>query len=512
VNAVAPGGPSYRIARRLFLRLIGVVYVIAFASLALQVTGLVGRRGILPAGAFLEWAHGTYGRAAYQLLPTVFWLGAGDTALRLAAWGGAVLGALVVLGAAPRLVLALLWLLYLSLSVVGQEFLSFQWDALLLEAGLLACLWAPPGWLPRRAATQPAPSEAVRWALVFLVFKLMFLSGATKLLSGDPTWRNLTALDYHFWTQPLPTWTAWHAAHLPSAAHRLLTVGNFVIELGAPWLLLVPARWRALRVLGCLALAALQVGIGATGNYGFFNLLSIVLLVPTLDDAVWRRLAPRWLGSRAAQSVPPEEAAAGAPGDAAARAAHPVLAAGAGIILFLSVLSFWRELALTAASGTGARWFPAAAEELLGLAAPFRSVNGYGLFRVMTTERPELVIEGSDDGRTWREYVFRWKPGPVGRRPGFVEPHMPRLDWQMWFAALDPVGNYGWLESFLARLRDGSPDVTALVGPQSFAGPPKQLRVVQYSYRFTSAEERRRTGAWWVRERAAETPVGTDMR
>jgi hypothetical protein len=350
----------------------------------------------------------------------------------------------------------------------------------------------------------------VRWTLVFLVFKLMFLSGATKLLSGDPTWRDLTALDYHFWTQPLPTWTAWYAAHLPSAAHRLLTVGNFVIELGAPWLLLVPARWRALRVLGCLALAALQVGIAATGNYGFFNLLSIALLVPTLDDAVWRRLVPRALAARAERSALSEEAA-DAPSDMAVPAAHPVLAAAAGIILLLSVLSFWRELALTAA-GTGARWFPAAAEELLGLVAPFRSVNGYGLFRVMTTVRPELVIEGSDDGRTWREYVFRWKPGPADRRPGFVEPHMPRLDWQMWFAALDPVGNYGWLASFLARLREGSPEVTALVGPQAFAGPPKQLRVVQYSYRFTSAEERRRTGAWWVRERVAEAPVGVEVR
>ena len=198
-----PGAPlSYLLSRWLFLRLLGVVYLIAFASLAVQVTGLVGEHGLLPARAVLERAHSAYGGQAYQLLPTVFWLGAGDFALRLVAWGGVVLAVLLILGLAPLPTLVLLWALYLSLTVVGQDFLSFQWDALLLETGLLAIIWAPVRWLP--GGRQPPATTVARWLLVFLLFKLMFLSGLTKLLSGDPTWLSATALDYHFETQPLP--------------------------------------------------------------------------------------------------------------------------------------------------------------------------------------------------------------------------------------------------------------------------------------------------------------------
>ena len=197
---------SHLCSRWLFLRLLGVVYLIAFASLTVQITGLVGERGILPAGQFLDSARSMAGADAYRLLPTVFWLGASDAALGAVVWAGAGLALLLVFGVAPLVTLPLLWLLYLSLSIAGQDFLSFQWDALLLEAGFLAILWAPGGWLPRRF--QRRPSELARWLLVFLLFKLIFLSGITKLASGDPTWRTLTALDFHFQTQPLPPWTA----------------------------------------------------------------------------------------------------------------------------------------------------------------------------------------------------------------------------------------------------------------------------------------------------------------
>jgi hypothetical protein len=208
------------LTRRLFLRLLGLVYLIAFASLAVQIRGLVGEHGILPAERFLDWVHSNYGAGAYRLLPTLFWLDASDTALLIGAWTGAALGLLLMLGVRPRLLLILLWLLYLSLSVVGQDFLSFQWDALLLETGLLAVLWAPPRF-PRRVSPPPlllvsepvGPADSsgtglvfdgARWLLVFLLFKLMFLSGVTKILSGDPTWQYGTALDFHFETQPLP--------------------------------------------------------------------------------------------------------------------------------------------------------------------------------------------------------------------------------------------------------------------------------------------------------------------
>ena len=362
-----PAAPaSYLLSRWLFLRLLGVVYLIAFASLAVQVTGLVGEHGLLPARAFLERAHSAYGAQAYQLLPTVFWLGAGDLALRLVAWGGAVLAVLLILGLAPLPILVLLWALYLSLTVVGQDFLSFQWDALLLEAGLLAILWAPFRWLPR--GREPPASTVARWLLVFLLFKLMFLSGLTKLLSGDPTWLSATALDYHFETQPLPPWTAWYAHNLPGSVHRAATIVMFAIELGAPWLLLAPARLRRLRLTGCAALILLQLAIAATGNYGFFNALAIVLCIPVLDDDLLRRVLPLRL----------------AEGDGSAWRVVS-LAVIAPVFFALSALSFGREIVYTLPGGSRSRPGP-------GLVRPGDGMGG----AVQVLQRLR-ALSGDDD-------------------------------------------------------------------------------------------------------------------
>ena len=475
--------PELQLTRWLFLRLLGVVYLIAFVSLAVQVSGLIGPSGLLPAGPYLDWARSIYGAHAYRVLPTLFWLGAGDTPLRLAAWTGAGLAALVMAGVAQRGALTGAWALYLSLAVVGQDFLSFQWDALLLEAGLLAILWAPPGWRPRREA--PPPSVAVRWLLVFLLFKLMFLSGATKLLSGDPTWRDLTALDYHFETQPLPTWVGWYAHQLPSWSHRAATAVMFVIELGAPWLLFAPGRLRSLRHAGVAALVLLQSGIALTGNYGFFNLLAVVLCVPALDDAT--------LGH-----VLPFRIAAAAP---TARWRGLALLGVVPLIALVSALSAWAELAYTASGGRGAELFPAWGATILEGVGPLRSFNGYGLFRVMTTERPEIVVEGSRDGHRWTEYELRYQPGPLTRAPGLVAPYHPRLDWQLWFAALDPMRGLPLLQSLSQGLRAGTPAVVALVGHNPFpGGPPRFIRFAVYDYRFTTRTERSRSGTWWARE------------
>ncbi|HEX3235086.1 MAG TPA: lipase maturation factor family protein [Gemmatimonadales bacterium] len=478
-----PEPPTYLLSRWLFLRLLGAVYLVAFASLAVQITGLVGEHGVMPAGPFLAWAHSVYGRDAYRLLPSVFWLNQSNLALEVVSWSGALLSLLLILGLAPLVLLLVLWTLYLSLSVVGQDFLSFQWDVLLLETGLLALLWAPAQWRPRR--WERAPSEVARWLLVLLLFKLMFLSGLTKLLSGDPTWRHATALDYHFETQPLPPWTAWYAHHLPGGVHRAATLAMFFIELVAPWMLLAPARLRPLRITGCGALALLQLSIAGTGNYGFFNVLALVLCVPVLDDQLLRRLLPIRLS-------------AGRDASAARRATLWVVGP---VFLVLSLLSLVREIenTLPHAPGLGplARW----PDRVLAWVAPIRSFNGYGLFRVMTTERPEIVIEGSRDGEHWTEYEFRYKPGALKRRPRFVAPYHPRLDWQMWFAALDPEGNVGWLESLANRLRAGTPEVLSLLGPNPFAGaPPRYIRLTEYQYRFSTGEEWRRTHAWWVRQ------------
>jgi len=470
--------PTYLLSRWLFLRLLGLVYLIAFVSLAVQITGLVGEHGILPARDFLDQARATYGGAAYRLFPTLCWLGAGDGALRSLAWGGAALALLLIAGVAQGPALLLLWALYLSLSVVGQVFLWFQWDALLLETGLVAILYAPARWLPS-LEREPEPSRAMHWLVLWLLFRLMFLSGITKLASGDPTWRNLTALDYHFWTQPLPPWTAWYAQQLPPWMHRAMTLGMFVIELGAPWLIFAPPRFARLRLAAFALFVLGQLGIAVSGNYGFFNLLSLALCVPLLDDAVLRRAIPLRLAAG-----PPEP-----------RWKRVGVTMFVPVVALLSALAFVREIAATLPGGGSLDYAP------LRAVAPLRSINGYGLFRVMTTERPEIVIEGSRDGEHWTEYEFHYKPGLVTRRPGFVEPHHPRLDWQMWFAALDPMSNLPLLRALAQHLRESTPEVLALLGRNPFPGaPPRFVRFAQYDYRFTTPAERKRTGAWWRRD------------
>lgn len=472
--------PTYVLSRWLFLRLLGVVYLVAFLSLLPQVTGLVGEHGLLPARVFLQSAHATFGSRAYRLFPTVCWLGAGDAMLVTLCWTGVALAALLIAGVAQAPVLMLLWICYLSLSVVGQTFLWFQWDGLLLETGLLAVLFAPTQLLPS-LVRERVPLMAPRWLMWGLLFRLMVLSGATKLASGDPTWRHLTALDYHFWTQPLPPWTAWYAQRLPEWMHRGMTAAILAIELFVPMLIFLPERWRRARYAACALLVLGQLGITLTGNYGFFNLLALVLCVPLLDDAPLRRV------------VPVRRTA----GDPEPRWRMYAINGLAPVFALLATLAFAREIVQTL---PGTR--RAFSNPLLGVVEPLRSVNGYGLFRVMTTDRLEIVIEGSNDTLQWREYAFRWKPGDVTRRPRFVAPHMPRLDWQMWFAALNPEGARDWLVTLLRRLLEGTPEVLALVGPTPFPDrPPRYVRLVYYRYRFTDAAGRAAGGAWWRRER-----------
>ena len=485
-------------SRWLFLRLIGVVYFIAFVSLAVQITGLVGEHGILPAGQFLAQVHARYGGTAYYNWPTLVWLSPSDAWLSLLCWGGAATSLLLIAGIVPTVTAALLWLLYLSMTVAGQLFLEFQWDSLLLESGLLTVLYAPLSWR-EHLDNDAEPPVIVRWVIWLLAFKLTFLSGITKLLSGDPTWANWTALSYHYETQPLPAWTSWFMYQLPQSAHYWSTAGTLVIELGAVWLIFLPARFARTRLVGCLLMILLQVGIGATGNYGFFNLLSIVLYMSLLDDRTLGRVLP----ARAArdEQQPAQRSAGPAicpPKPWQRRTWRVGVNVVAACIAVLSVMTLFREMDRTRhVRGPFDRGWPGM---LLTWVAPFNSVNGYGLFRVMTTERPEIVIEVSDDGTRWKEQEFRWKPGDVTRRPRFIEPHMPRLDWQMWFAALDPSSAQDWLLSLATRLLAGDAAVTRLLGLNPLDVRPRYVRLVYYRYHFTSFSERAKDGAWWKRE------------
>ena len=480
---------SFVVSRQLFLRLLGVVYLIAFASLAGQITGLVGASGVLPTREFLSLVHREAGAEAYRLFPTLLWLSSGDGFLTFLCWGGVALSALLIAGLAPVPVLVLLWAFYLSLTVAGQTFLEFQWDALLLETGLLACLYAPlrstlafRGFVSGCPA-DPEPSPIVRWVLWMLAYKLTFLSGVTKILSGDRTWAAWTAMTYHYETQPIPAWTSWYAHQLPARLHYWSVPAMFVIELAAPFALFLPVRFRRTRLLACVSMILLQIGIGATGNYGFFNLLAIILYLAALDDQTLRR---RPFGTRENGAVLRDP-----------KAWRLATSAVAVAIAFTSLLVYIREMERTA--GVTPQVELGWASSVLSWVAPFRSVNGYGLFRVMTTERREIVIEVSSDGQQWKEYEFRWKAGDPMRRPRFVEPHMPRLDWQMWFAALDPDEARYWLERLIQRILAGEPAVLRLMGPNPLTRRPQFARLALYDYRFTTRAERAATGAWWKR-------------
>ncbi len=475
--------PRFRLSRWLFLRLVAFVYLLAFASLTPQILGLEGADGLLPAADYLLRAADFYGAGAYYEFPTLAWLNPGDAGLLALGWAGMLTALLALAGCAPIVTFPLLWLLYLSLSVAGQTFLAFQWDTLLLEVGLLASLYAPLGWRPDLGGGRD-PSDAARWLVWALAFKLTFLSGITKLVSGDPTWSGLTALTYHYQTQPLPAWTSWYMHHAPVWMHVGTAAVTLAVELLVPFLVLAPSRLRRTRVVACGLLCLLQLGIAATGNFGFFNLLAVVLYLALLDDTTLARCLPRSLKMRAEAGFLRLEP----------RPWRTLVALVAAVVAVLSTLALWHEATYRQPRDG---W----SHQVARLVAPFRSINGYGLFRSMTTSRPEIVVEVSLDGTDWREQPFRWKPGDPGRAPRFVQPHMPRLDWQMWFAALDPAGAEPWLQALMDGLLAGSPAVTGLLGEPPFKDtPPRHVRLAYYRYEFTTPGEGRATGDWWRRE------------
>jgi len=472
--------PSYRIARCVFLRVLGAVYLAAFVSLGVQITGLAGSHGILPAGEFLQTVAGQSGPERYWLLPTWCWLSSSDVALQAICFSGAALSCLVILGFLPLPCFVLMWTLYLSLATVCRTFLDFQWDALLLETGFLAIFLAPARVSCRLGCPSP-PSRAALGLIRWLAFRLLFASGVVKLSGGDPTWWGLTALDYHFETQPLPAWTAWYAHQLPEWTREASTFLMFGLELGAPLLMFGPRR---VRHLSFLLLVGLQLAFVATGNFGFFNLLSVALCIPLLDDTAWPKRLREGLETT-------EGVRAGAFRRCARWLAPPLT-----LVIFL----LGCERLAGAFRVHVAR--PEIVEQVDEWIAPFGLVNSYGLFAHMTTSRPEIIVEGSNDGATWLPYEFKWKPGDLTRAPAFLPLHMPRLDWQMWFAALGDHRSTPWFGQLMKRLLEGSPPVLALLDHDPFAGArPVYLRAVLYQYHFTSTAARREGAGWWSRER-----------
>ncbi len=463
-----PRPPGFTVARWAFSRTLAAIFFCAFASLLMQLPGLIGAHGVAPSWAFLDAAWSQLGAAALWNVPTLCWISAGDGMLTGLCVAGLVVSLVMAAGVAPGACSLTLWVLYLSLVSVSSPFLDFQWDGLLLETALLAALALPWRLRPRWETDAPLPRFG-RWLLWWLLFRLMFESGLVKLTSGDATWRGLTALDFHFATQPLPLWTAWFAHQAPRWLLRSATVIMFAIELAVPFLILAPRRWRH---AGAWAVMALQVVILVTGNYAFFNLLTIALCMLLFDDAAWPRRCRELVVPTVHWTEPPQPRR------------FQIAAVSAIIVALLSLPP------LLATTKLIPRW----ANPLV----PLRSFNGYGLFAVMTTQRPEIIVEGSNDGVVWQEYDFKWKPGDVRARPRLVAPHQPRLDWQMWFAALGGPQQNRWFGVFLSRLLEGRPEVLDLLETNPFPKqPPRYVRAVLYEYKFTRSGE---GGAWWRRE------------
>jgi hypothetical protein len=337
------------------------------------------------------------------------------------------------------------------------------------------------------------PSRIVIWLLRLVLFRLMLESGYAKLASGDPTWRNLTALTYHYWTQPLPSPLAWYMNQLPLTFQQLSVVFMFVAELVAPFLIFGPRR---IRFLGAGLMALLQLLILLTGNYTFFNFLAIALCLLLLDDTFLSRFLPSRLVSKLTAKVRPEPAYR-----------RVVAAAVAILIVFLSIVEFGNRFFLGSV--------PAFASSVAQQLEPLRLVNSYGLFATMTTTRPEIIVEGSEDGTIWLPYEFKYKPGDLYRSPAWVEPFQPRLDWQMWFAALEGSPYYeGWFPTFARRLLQGTPEVLALLDKNPFPDhPPRYIRATLYDYTFADAHTHFATGQWWQRQKIQDfmQPISLDM-
>ncbi|MBA3721985.1 MAG: lipase maturation factor family protein [Parachlamydiaceae bacterium] len=461
---------SYILAQNLFIKIIGLSYFFAFWSLSWQVLGLYGSQGIIPAQNVLQSyrSHNTTNKMFFTI-PTLFWLNSSDKALKLVAIIGQILSLFVVFGIMPAVWLPFLWIGYLSFANIGVVFLGFQWDALLLEIGLISIFFA----------IQSPPPLFLLFALWILLFRFMFSSGIVKLLSECPEWCSLKAMRVHYETQPIPNKIAYYAHQQPAWFARFSEVVMFMIEILVPFFIFGNSESR---FIACLILIFFQVLIILTGNYAFFNLLTIGLCVTLLDNAHLQWV----LGSVQANVV------------------HPNMLISYflnGVGIFFVLINILQFIAIF---GISRRIF-----QFLNLFRSYYITSSYGLFARMTTIRNEIVVEGSNDGENWSVYEFKWKPGDLSIAPKQVAPYHPRLDWHMWFAALSSYQHNSWFINFLVRLLEGSPTVLKLLKTNPFPdAPPKLIRTLVYEYHFTDLKTKKATGQWWRRKfRGYYTPT-----
>jgi len=455
--------PEYWLARLVFERLLGLTYLIAFVGTALQFRALLGERGLLPVPRFLQ-------AVPFRRAPSIFHLHYSDRFAVGLAWAGALFALSVLLGVPQQaplwlcmLTWVVMWALYLSFVNVGQTFYGFGWETLLVEAGFLAIFVGN---------AETAPPLLVILLIRWLLFRLEFGAGLIKL-RHDPCWRNLSCLDYHHETQPIPNRLSWYFHRLPRRLHRLESAANHFVQLFAVFGLFAPQPVAS--IAGGLILAT-QGWLLLSGNYAWLNLITVALAAMSFHNGVLAWVVP--VGTPTLEAPP-----------------WWFVATVTLVTMAVAVLSYRPVRNM------------ASRHQLMNASFdPLRLVNTYGVFGRITRERYEVVIEGTDDpalgpGTRWREYELKAKPGDPRRRPRQVAPYHLRLDWLMWFAALSPTYAETWLLPLVEKLLSNDARTLRLLAANPFPdGAPTFVRALLYRYRYTTPEERRETGAWWVRE------------
>jgi lipase maturation factor len=508
IRRVAAARSTYWLTRFVVLRLLGFVYLFAFLSAALQVVPLIGHDGLLPAHTFLDRIAEQFGSrwAGFLRLPSLFWIGVSDPALLTLAWIGAALALLVLCGYANAVIMAALWALYFSFVSIGQDWYGYGWEIQLLETGALGVFLCP--LLDGRPFPRRPPPFLAILLLRWLAFRIMLGAGLIKI-RGDACWRELTCLVHHYETQPIPNPMSRVYHFMPLWFHKGGALYNHLVELVSPWFAFGPRYAR--RVAGCL-MVIFQFILISSGNLSFLNYLTIVPALATLDDGLLRRLLPRRLVRRAERAEAEWRAAA---------PATPVEAAPAT----LTRPAFWaaraREIPVAVYAVVVA---VLSLNPVLNMISPqqimntsfdrMHLVNTYGAFGSVGEVRREIVFEGTrDDPPTaateWKEYDFWCKPGTPTRRPCVIAPFQPRLDWQIWFAAMSRPERYPWTLHLVWKLLHNDARTLALLGPNPFPdAPPLYVRAAYYRYEFAPPGDP--DGAWWRRTYLGEwlPPLG----
>jgi lipase maturation factor 1 len=499
--------PGHLWPRWIFLRCLGLIYFSAFYSLLFQIKGLIGPDGILPASDYLQAVASALPAQKLWFAPTLFWFGASDRALIAFCWLGVVASILVVLNVWPRASFLICFVCFLSFVCAAQDFSNYQSDGMLLEAGFIALFFVPAGFLPGLGRANP-PSRASLFLLQWEWFRIYFESGVAKLASGDVAWRKFTAMDDYYQNGPLPTWIGWYVQQLPHWFHASAVVYTLATELVFVWMLFLPRRFRIL----CFCIVTpFEISIILTANYTFLNYLVFLLGFLLFDDRLIEWLVPQGIRSRL------EAITSWSLGKARVRSevseVHPNHNAPAA----------WRErltpLRRSLAAVCFGLIFYAATAQLIWMFAPgvplpqsplralepFRIANRYGLFAVMTHGRYEIEFQGSQDGKTWIAYPFRYKPQDIHEAPGIYAPYQPRFDWNLWFASLGPWQDSRFVVWTEERLIKNNGAVLKLFAKNPFPdSPPREVRSVIYQYWFTDLRTKRVNGNWWRRELLGE--------